>query len=541
MMFAPRAAILGPCLLLTACFSPGEGQEPPLDRLYFPTGLAIDSSADRLYVANSDFDLQYNGGALQAVDLGRLRGLVRKYCESDADCDAAARCDLDPSPENDGVPSHWCVARAGAHAGEPCGPFGEKSAADRWLAPGRCGPVDVTHPQDGGDSLIAGRVGIGAFATDVVYRRARDADGVPLDWGRLFVPVRGDATLHYIDVGRDGLELDCGQSGNDGDCNDQHRVGDDPDAENTRDIRMPPEPFAVDATSDGSAVAVTHQTDGAVSLFINDWTDRPRLEWVSRGLPARVVGIAAIPEPEIATGADYQRGFLATFRGAADVVLLRVFDDASNSGTIQRPFLQQSGAVGVDANSVGFDSRGIAVDAGERRACERSCGGDEVCLGECAGIPLGIYVGNRTPNSLLVGRTRTNASITSSDDMPTFYDSLPMPLGVSRVVVGTVIDPQGDPVTRIFVISFDQRKIAIYDPVARRIERFTETGRGPHALVVDADAARAEMGEAPRYSYGYLAHFTDSYIGVIDLDQRHANYGQIVLTVGTPTAPRASK
>ena len=82
MMFAPRAVLVGPCLLLTACFSPGEGQEPPLDLLYFPTGLAVDSAAERLYVANSDFDLQYNGGSLQALDLTRLRGLVPQGCEA---------------------------------------------------------------------------------------------------------------------------------------------------------------------------------------------------------------------------------------------------------------------------------------------------------------------------------------------------------------------------------------------------------------------------------------------------------------------------
>jgi hypothetical protein len=317
-------------------------------------------------------------------------------------------------------------------------------------------------------------------------------------------------------------------------------VGDDPDEENTRDIRMPPEPFALDATEDGSAVAVTHQTDGAVSLFINDWTDAPRLEWVTRGLPSRIVGIAAVPEPLAAHGTGYMPGFLATFRNASEVVLLRVFEDASNSDSIQRPFVQQSGAVSVSANSVGFDSRGIAIDASQRSACEAECG-DDVCFGECAGIPLGIFVGNRSPNSLLVGRSRTNASATSSDDLPNFYDSIPMPFGVSRIVVGSVIDPAGALTTRVFVIAFDQRKVAIYDPEARRIEKFIETGRGPHALVLDTDRQAVSRGELPRYSYAYLAHFTDSYIGVIDLDQRHQTYGQIVLTVGDPTPPRASK
>ena len=540
MTSAPRAALVGPFLLLTACFSPGEGQEPPLDRFYFPTGLAVDSGAERLYVVNSDFDLQYNGGSLQSLDLDRLREVVPRYCRADDDCGDSERCDLEPTVDNEGTPSHWCVDRSGDYAGKPCGPLGEKSQADRWLEPGRCDYLSVTRPQDGGESLVVGRVGVGAFATDVIYRQARDADGEVLDWGRLFVPVRGDATLHYIDVEPGGVEVECGQDGNHGDCNDAHRVGNDPDAENTRDLRMPPEPFAIDASEDGTAVLVTHQVDGAVSLFLNDWTDRPRLEWVTGGLPARIAGIAAVPEPVIAQRTAYQPGFLVTFRVAANIVLLRVFEDASSSDSIQRPYLQQSGSVSVAANSVGFDSRGVAVDASERRECERGCA-DDACLSLCAGIPLGIYVGNRSPNSLLVGQSRTNASATSSDDLPTFYDSIPMPFGVSRVVVGPVIDPGGALVTRVFVISFDQRKVAIYDPEARRVEGFVETGRGPHALVIDADTQRSSEGQSPRFAYGYLAHFTDSYIGVIDLDQRHETYGQIVLTVGAPTPPRASK
>ncbi|HEY5375997.1 MAG TPA: hypothetical protein VIK01_20095, partial [Polyangiaceae bacterium] len=61
-------------LALCSCFSPGDGQAPPLERFYFPTGLVLDTvtltgatdvaTNDRsgrpapkyLYVASSDFD-----------------------------------------------------------------------------------------------------------------------------------------------------------------------------------------------------------------------------------------------------------------------------------------------------------------------------------------------------------------------------------------------------------------------------------------------------------------------------------------------------
>jgi len=75
----------------------------------------------------------------------------------------------------------------------------------------------------------------------------------------------------------------------------------------------------------------------------------------------------------------------------------------------------------------------------------------------------------------------------------------------------------------------------VYDPVRKLMEMAIETGRGPHAFVVDATADHA---------YGYVGSFTDSYIAVIGLDQRPehiAEYGKVLLTLGEPTPPRASK
>lgn len=530
--------LVSAALLLVGCYDPGQGVEPPLRQMYFPVGLATSPGATRLFVVNSDFDLQFNGGSLQSLDLERIRSLVPKRCTSDADCAEGKRCDLDDS--------RWCVDASGPFAGEPCGAFGEKTASQRLLAPGRCGYVHTTKPQDGGTSLVVDAVGISAFATDVVYRaRPGDAPG-----GRLFVPTRGDATLHYIETiddspGSDpvGFELECGQRGNDGDCSDVFRKGDDPDEENTRGLRMPAEPFGIAATPNAEGIVITHQTEGAASLFVNneaDWGDGvtnfgagPRLEFVLGGLPTRAIGVAAIPEPAVVDAAalDYQPGFLVTFRDAPVIHLLRFFDDEASQP--ERPFLANAGAAPLDATSINIDSRGIAIAQGQRRACEESCAADAVdCLTQCAGIPLSVFVAHRTPASLLVAETRVNASATASDDLPKFHLSVGMPLGPSRVVIGEVIDQQGQRAERVFLISFDQRKIAIVDPEFPDYPDFVETGRGPHSLLVDV---------GPDYAYGYVAHFTDSYIGVIDLDQRSPTYAQIVLTVGRPIAPRSSK
>ena len=88
----------------------------------------------------------------------------------------------------------------------------------------------------------------------------------------------------------------------------------------------------------------------------------------------------------------------------------------------------------------------------------------------------------------------------------------------------------GLPEDRVFVVCFDSKLIFVYDP-AGNIERTITTGRGPHALAVDT-----------ANGLGYVAHFTDSYVGVIDLNKAHgATYGKLILTLGQPQAPRAAK
>jgi DNA-binding beta-propeller fold protein YncE len=137
---------------------------------------------------------------------------------------------------------------------------------------------------------------------------------------------------------------------------------------------------------------------------------------------------------------------------------------------------------------------------------------------------------------LIVGRTSSNSNATSSDDLPVFEKNEPVTAGPSRVVIGRVRVPDGKggtrPEGRVFVICFDSRQIFVYDPKGDgRIESVIRTGRGPHSLVVDEVRG-----------LGYVGHFTDSYIGVIDLDQSHTStYGKVMLSIGAPVAPRAQK
>jgi hypothetical protein len=594
---APRAALLSAFLLL-GCFPPGEGLDPPLSKVYFPVGLAVDERQRFLAVVNSDFDLQYNAGTVQTWDLEQLRARVPHYCESDADCAGRIVTTLgDDDPANDvsnprtqcHPEARWCVKPGDS----PCGLFGEQDDREKALYPGRCGPIRPTIPQDGGDAILPldddledvapGRaVVIGAFASDVVRRTLVVPPGEMGDGDtgreRLFIPVRGDATLHWIDLNADGT-LYCHQNNSDRLCSDLHRAGDEPEEENTRNnMRMEPEPFGLDADENGLHIVVSNQTSGAVSLFSHvrepdaiAWEKGPRFVWREGGMPQRPIGVANVPVPLAmpSSGREHLPGFLVSFRNAHTVFMVRVYDDAESQPS--RPFLRRYEAERIQTNSSGIDSRGIGVDPFRRHAAENDClarfgttrqcaqnpllaGCDaardpllQECLTSAAAVPLDVFIANRAPSSLVIGETIPLVSDSATSDIPSFSRNLPLDVGPSRVYVGDIINLQGQRERRIFVLCFDSRRIAIYDPIRRELETEIVTGRGPHGFaidtkVVDDDPNDAVVGPNDEHAYAYIGHFLDSYVGVVDLDQRHKNlYGKIIANVGKPSPPRASK
>ena len=325
---------------------------------------------------------------------------------------------------------------------------------------------------------------------------------------------------------------------------------------------MAPEPFAIDVSPDGRAIVVTHQTSNNVALFTQDWSnDRgPELDYDLSGLGNRPVGVAALPPPAsvterlaLAGGSEQPNyGFLVTFRLASQVSLVRYIPESQAAPL--RPYLAPAGVAPILASSNGEDSRGIAVDDSARRAAEARCfadfgagcegdGADSraqrasllECLDEAAAYGLDVYVAGRSPETLLIGRTIPEVNALSSAELPTFYDSVSLPLGVSRVVVGSVIGGEDSSglvrERRVFVVCFDSRRVIVYDPLRRTIDIELVTGRGPHPLAIDE-----------QHGLLFVGHFTDSYVGVMSLDRRFPRtYGTMVGTIGSPTPPRASK
>lgn len=608
-------------LTSAGCYFTDQGFEPRQRAFYFPTGLAVSPGGTALYVANSDFDLQYNGGTVQVLDLTKTRTilgdmLVKLRCAQQAAdaCAAIGVTDVSAAPTVEQVCNGFSFDQGGQlRDGESCKFAGECASGvcddevcapcengagcaeggicqggacvlarndNRILTPSACSPLSPPFVNKGETYAT-----IGAFASGAVMavnhgdkqcaasgaRCLRDTDcgaGEACEeqpGARLFIPVRGDPSITWFNVADDRFDpsattFDCGQSGIDQRCADEHRMGVDP-YDNLRGLSLPVEPVGLGVSEDGTLLVTAHQISGtpAVGLAENDWdAKRPIFQYyTTSGVASGPTEIARVPVPELvqrtqipdlAGGAPaiaYQPAFLVTYNASPQIDLFRYNDD--RGGSPPRPFLTHAAVAGITSNADGKDSRGAAVDPSARQACEAACPADSnqlSCLRACVDIPLDLYVANRSPPSLLVGRVRT--VITDSDqggstgsgayDYVEIYDSISLAQNPSKVALGKVIGLDGQLHTRVFAVTFESRLIFSYDPEARRVDAVIRTGRGPHAIAFDTDD-----GPDP-HAYLYVGHFTDSYLGVVDLDMRHPEtFGIMFASIGTPTAPRESK
>jgi hypothetical protein len=302
-----------------ACYSGGgAGTDPPKNTLYFPVGLAVSSGGNALYVVNSDFDLQYNGGTLQSYDLFAIRrdaALLINNNLSGQPPSAVARGSLKLGQGDPGIPFIFAAPTTPCAIGLPtllsdAGPPALNASDGSRVALGQgCAP-----PVDPSKYWRSWAV-LGAFATDLQLRTTEGPSRtgknlIPVVGNRLFAPVRGDATLTWADVDpdvlgsvpppRDGVTpepginvanqpnppmgdiftLRCGQpaSGTPA-CDAEHRTGDNGnDAADTRHVTMPGEPFGMAQTPDGKAIAITHQTGTQTSLLLAGQPESPLLQ-----------------------------------------------------------------------------------------------------------------------------------------------------------------------------------------------------------------------------------------------------------------------
>jgi hypothetical protein len=529
------------------CYSAGSGSNPPANIFYFPVGLAVsgggNGGGNALYVVNSDFDLQWNGGTIQSYDLF----IIRRHAAELVHANLTGTW-LFPNTNPNGNPADPSIPfinpwQPNCTDSPPPTDFQTSSGMRIPLGQLCAPPVDSTKQIYFKDSAT-----IGAFATTLLLPLNLSST---LPRSRFFTPVRGDGTVTWADVrpdlatdtpqgdsppatkaGSPGADpaqspfiFDCGQgtATTGSRCSASHQTGNNPnEMGNTRHLTMPGEPFAIALTEDDSAMVVTSQlagqTNGESSLLLTGIQPvpiptttpptriggPPSMQFVLDNVAPGSNGIAAVPHDSGAVPRcdDPQHpnvqgcvrpAFLETSHSAAEIDLLRYYNDLGSS--LGRPFLVKERAYGFSTNVPGFDSRGIVIDPTPAMLCKQRLGSNPnpLDLQRCAQTPSRVFIANRTPQSVIFGTIGqlSRESGTYDPDALVLQGNVPVGQGPSQLYLAPIVDLSGHYALRLFVVCYDAAQIWVFNPDditnLRQLAQaeVINTGLGPFAMAFD--------------------------------------------------------
>ncbi|MBK8169147.1 MAG: hypothetical protein IPK60_02235 [Sandaracinaceae bacterium] len=302
---------------------------------------------------------------------------------------------------------------------------------------------------------------------------------------RIYVPIRSDGNLTYIDVDDSG-RLSCVTNGtvpgNDAPparCDDGHRRGDETIA-NQRGEAMPADPVrvitvpltALDAAAppDSGDAVIVADVAGAMSFFIDERAQNgstaPQLIDVISGLASGLAGLAYDPTSQLLYGTSTRSSELARVGVALD---LQAHD-------LRRSFLFKASSLFVGGLDDGRDTRDIHFDPANQMA----------------------YVLSRRPEVLLVADM--SATPRNNGELPV-EQLIGVSAGPSRLTVATIGGTQ-----YAFISCYDARTLYVIDLDLSREVGIIRGFSGPFQIAVDS--VRNLL---------YVADFRGSNLRVVDL------------------------
>jgi hypothetical protein len=437
--------VWGLVFLLISCTASGDAIQPLRDQLYFPTGLAISHANNDaiLFVINANADLRYDSGTITPVDLQKVSDLVA----------------------------------------------GWRGPRDQFQMPPECAPdrdYTITLICDSQVALIPdAAVRIGNFATDLKVQDLQSGAQ------RLFVAVRGDPSLTWIDFDPTARALDCGGSTAFPRCDDSHRLvrlRGDPRLNAIFD-----EPFNVLVNSAAGYVVVSHLVRSAVSLADapSDGSSPPVLTNQLSNLFAPdttgaqgSVGVAG-RQPQLPGDIIY-----VTSRTDSRVMTMTVSRSSGWSALVPGdPFY-------LNKVLPSIDTRGITFSADGSRG----------------------YVINRNPPLLHIVDTSLNARGVPNNQYLGGVEICPQASAVVLTNTG-----RGD---RAYVGCFQNGQVWTIDPARppnQALESIADVGRGPYGLT--ASTARKLL---------FVSNYLEDTVSVIDLLPGSPFEGRVALKIGLP-------
>jgi hypothetical protein len=534
LVWAGAAAILAAA---PGCKLDQNGVEPPLDRIAFPASALVDPDGHWLYVANSNSDLRYNSGTLVVVDL-----------------DAAVR---DRFGDPTGSRPPWPVC-PGPDRVRPDVVDIKLNPADRYP----CCWDYLDHNILNCDERLyvppASTVKIGSFSSGMQFQQftqdgcdpSKDADTAtkllrppagtpakpnrhqcnancpsePVD-GRLFIGVRGNSSLTYVDTSRvldsDGPRpvFSCSDpaSADPSVCQITQTPPTAGPANMETPIHVPDEPYALvlDESQDLLYVGnlrgdVNHAETGGISLFD---VSRPK----PRAVPTFIGASGSFFNP------DVNGNFGITSLTLRDNGQVYACSRYGTNALNVAPTL--NGLCGQDLGDIalagGTDVFTTPLIGAEIRGIQ--------FLPDPNGIPAEdgnqppektrAFVLQRVPPALVEFDSSTDpnafgnfaASVLETCAGPTFLQAYDAGEG-----------------TRLYVTCFDAGQIYVFDPYVPRLISVINAGRGPAGLAFPRTPR-------PDHSLAYVVGFSANDIPVLDLTPGSDTQYHIVQRIGFPS------
>ena len=460
----------------TGCIN-NSGEPLPAGLMSFPIAIELSVEASPTdppkyaYVTSSNFGLQYNSGNVQSYDLDKVVEAINTGCvgagikdeclQSDFEGDVTdPSCDCDPETDVDctAIPPDRCsVVPANLR-------FRDQGAALRLIRV---------------EGLIRGEVQIGSFS---------DGMGVSTDGRRVYVPVRSDANLTFIEVNAEG-QLSCGgEFGENHACTGPYRSGSAEQVNPSVELFLPPDPVDVyvgdlaadfapapgDPAFQGDYILMAHR-EGKASMFFDQLRPggpepqkRPRLAATIDELAPEQVTITYEP------GA--KRAWIPSAEVAA-IIRMGIGID----GDPTQSYLFDAGPLFVSGLDSGASNRDIRFDPRPGRNL--------------------AYIVSRSPEALIVARSDVaGGDLNMVGQISTCRDP-------SRIQVAEVPVPgRADTVLLAFVSCFLARSVQVID--TDRFQGITILTNISGAFEFAIDAPRLLM---------YTADFSTSVLRVADL------------------------
>lgn len=542
------------------CAPFGTGESPCREQLYFPTGIAIDPEGDVLYVGSANADLRYSGGTVMAMRLARFdcaveyaRGgfaSIPPGCTED-DLTVPDNCSgggaLIGLSENDHQGCRINLLDPGIMECDEC-PFvsdavrignfsGSIRVQERTVGEMTFPVVDNGCPAG---SSVASSDDSGHILT---------CSGSIAANRRLWLPVRGDPSITYIDVIKNGSDviLSCEDPSNPDParrpnaCSNQRITARDfhsnqPGAPSSLPA-LPPEPFGI-ALDQGTLTSTIDDAQGYARLLVAH---------LSGGEVTLINAAAFRPtstsdiKPEENVVYDVHTGFFAgdsqDRRGAFAIAPLRSGDADSywyvssrinptvamfrvaNAGVLL-PTILPAGDFNVSNGPflAGDDVREFAFEPGARR---------------------GFFL-NDHPPSLFTVDTRIEASGPTAGVPRNFVvDAVSVCQGASHMAVRQWTEPgaEGTPdrqLTRIYVVCFTTGQVMILDPDLALVLDTVQVGTGANDIAFNFGG---DILQEPLHRRAYVTDYIDMNVSIIDLDRGSPTENRVIARIGITSPP----